>query len=94
MGKFLRCSSHRMTLRLILDLGCTDLEKKWNVEKENCMTGEFAQAVAFSKIKNSGPFCLTSYSDYACGGTATTQQYDIAGSESLYHYHRLEIPLL
>jgi hypothetical protein len=93
LGKFLRCGPRRMPLTLISDLGCTDLEKKRNVEKRNCMTGEFAQAVAFSKIKNDGPFCLTSYSDYACEGDATTQQYDIAGSKSLCYYHRLEIPL-
>lgn len=93
MGKLSIHRASQRALMLLPDLNCYELGKQWNVEKENCMTGEAAQTVAFTKIKNTGPFCLTAYSDYACKGSATKNQYEITGSKLACYHHRFQISL-
>ena len=47
------------------------------------MAGEQVQTIAFTKIENTGPFCLRTYKDPYCEEETDHQQFDIIGSESL-----------
>lgn len=82
-GESLLWALFSLTLTLDVDLNCNVLFHKYNVEKANCMAGEQVQTIAFTKIENTGPFCLRTYKDPYCEEETDHQQFDIIGSESL-----------
>ena len=82
-GESLLWTLSAVTLMLNIDLDCNVLFHKYNVEKANCMAGEQVQTIAFTKIENTGPFCLRTYKDSNCEEETDHQQFDIIGSKLL-----------